>query len=126
MQTTITTLDAADAGTVELKETIFGLEPRKDILHRMVRYQQLKRMAGTHHAQDRSEVNVTGAKTGNQKGGGGARHGDKSVATVSWWRQGVRSEAAQSCYRSYKEVSAARAAPCSFRKGKGRRTCCYR
>lgn len=79
MQATITTLDAASAGTVELKETIFGLEPRKDILHRMVRYQQLKRMAGTHHTQDRSEVNVTGAKTGNQKGGGTARHGDKSA-----------------------------------------------
>jgi len=79
MQTTITTLDAGSAGTIELKGAIFGLEPRKDILHRMVRYQQLKRMAGTHHTQDRSEVNVTGKKTGNQKGGGTARHGDKSA-----------------------------------------------
>lgn len=79
MQANIKTLDAAEAGTVELKEAIFGLEPRKDILQRMVRYQQLKRMAGTHHVQDRSEVNVTGAKQGNQKGGGRARHGDRSV-----------------------------------------------
>ncbi len=85
MQTTITTLDAGDGGTVELKDTIFGLEPRKDILHRMVRYQQLKRMAGTHHAQDRSEVNVTGKKMSRQKGGGTARHGDRSVPQ---WRGG--------------------------------------
>ena len=79
MQTNITTLDATEAGTVELKDAIFGLEPRQDILHRMVRYQQLKRMAGTHHTQDRSEVNVTGKKMSNQKGGGTARHGDKSA-----------------------------------------------
>jgi large subunit ribosomal protein L4 len=51
----------------------------------MVRYQQLKRMAGTHHAQDRSEVTVTGKKMYKQKGTGGARHGDKSVPQ---WRGG--------------------------------------
>jgi large subunit ribosomal protein L4 len=45
----------------------------------MVRYQTLKRMAGTHHAQDRSEVAVTGKKMYKQKGTGGARHGDKSA-----------------------------------------------
>jgi large subunit ribosomal protein L4 len=45
----------------------------------MVRWQQLKRMAGTHHVQDRSEVNVTGKKMHKQKGTGGARHGDKSA-----------------------------------------------
>jgi large subunit ribosomal protein L4 len=50
-----------------------------------VRYQQLKRMAGTHHAQDRSEVHVTGSKMYNQKGSGQARHGDKSVPQ---WRGG--------------------------------------
>ena len=80
MQTTVTTLDAGSAGTMELSDAIFGLEPRSDLLHRMVRYQQLKRMAGTHHAQDRSEVNVTGKKMMRQKGSGGARHGDKSVS----------------------------------------------
>jgi len=79
MQTTVTTLDAGDAGSIELNDAIYGLEPRSDILHRMVRYQQLKRMAGTHHSQDRSEVNVTGRKMMNQKGSGGARHGDKSA-----------------------------------------------
>jgi large subunit ribosomal protein L4 len=85
MQTSVTTLDAAAAGSVELSDAIFGLEPRKDILHRMVRYQLLKRMAGTHHAQDRSEVNVTGKKMYKQKGTGSARHGDKSVPQ---WRGG--------------------------------------
>ncbi len=85
MQANVTTLDANSAGTVELDDSIFGLEPRPDILQRMVRYQLLKRMAGTHHAQDRSEVNVTGKKVYRQKGTGSARHGDKSVPL---WRGG--------------------------------------
>lgn len=79
MKADVTTLDAATAGTVDLAEQIFGLEPRQDLLQRMVRYQLLKRMAGTHHAQDRSEVNVTGKKMHRQKGTGGARHGDKGA-----------------------------------------------
>ena len=85
MKADVKTLEASSAGTVELADTIFGLEPRQDLLHRMVRYQLLKRMAGTHHAQDRSEVTVTGKKMMNQKGSGGARHGDKSVPQ---WRGG--------------------------------------
>ena len=80
MRAEMTTLDAASAGDIELDDKIFNLEPRKDILHRMVRWQLLKRMAGTHHSQDRSEVNVTGKKFVKQKGSGGARHGDKSVS----------------------------------------------
>ena len=79
MKAAVKTLDAASAGEVELDDAIFGLEPRKDLIHRMVRYQLLKRMAGTHHAQDRSEVTVTGKKMYKQKGTGGARHGDKGV-----------------------------------------------
>jgi large subunit ribosomal protein L4 len=85
MQANVMTLEAGNAGTIELADTIFGLEPRSDLIHRMVRYQTLKRMAGTHHAQDRSEVNVTGKKMYKQKGTGGARHGDKSVPQ---WRGG--------------------------------------
>ena len=79
MKAIVTTLDAANAGEIELKDDIFGLEPRQDLIHRMVRYQQLKRMAGTHATQDRSEVAVTGKKMYKQKGTGGARHGDKSA-----------------------------------------------
>jgi large subunit ribosomal protein L4 len=85
MKAAVTTLDAASAGEVELSDAIFGLEPRTDLIHRMVRYQLLKRMAGTHHTQDRSEVTVTGKKMYKQKGTGGARHGDKSVPQ---WRGG--------------------------------------
>jgi large subunit ribosomal protein L4 len=85
MKASVTTLDATSAGEVELADAIFGLDPRKDLIHRMVRYQLLKRMAGTHHTQDRSQVTVTGKKMYKQKGSGGARHGDKSVPQ---WRGG--------------------------------------
>ena len=85
MKAAVKTLDAGSAGEVELDDAIFGLEPRTDLIHRMVRYQLLKRMAGTHHVQDRSEVTVTGKKMYKQKGTGGARHGDKSVPQ---WRGG--------------------------------------
>jgi len=79
MKTDVKTLDAGSAGSVELSDAIFGLEPLVDILQRMVRYQTLKRQAGTHHAQDRSEVNTTAKKMYKQKGSGGARHGDKGA-----------------------------------------------
>jgi large subunit ribosomal protein L4 len=85
MKADVTTLGASKAGTVDLAEAIFGLKPRPDLIQRMVRYQLAKRRAGTHHAQDRSEVNVTGKKMYKQKGTGGARHGDKSVPQ---WRGG--------------------------------------
>jgi large subunit ribosomal protein L4 len=85
MKADVTTLGASKAGTVELAEAIFGLKPRPDLIQRMIRYQLLKRRAGTHHAQDRSEVHVTGKKMYKQKGTGGARHGDKSVPQ---WRGG--------------------------------------
>ena len=85
MKATVTTLDAGTAGDIDLKDEIFGLEVRQDLIHRMVRYQQLKRRAGTHSTKDRSEINVTGKKMYKQKGTGGARHGDKSVPQ---WRGG--------------------------------------
>ena len=79
MKTEVTTLDSSKAGTLELSEEIFGLEPRKDILHRMVRYQLAKRQAGTHATQGRSDVSGRKGKFGKQKGGGGARHGNKKT-----------------------------------------------
>ena len=85
MKAAVRTLDAQSAGEMELSDAIFGLQPRKDLIHRMVRYQLLKRRAGTHHVQDRSEVTVTGKKMYKQKGTGNARHGDKSVPQ---WRGG--------------------------------------
>jgi large subunit ribosomal protein L4 len=79
MQADITTLDAKKAGTVELPDDVFGLEPRPDILHRMVRYQLAKRRSGTAHVKDRSEINATTAKMYRQKGTGRARHGSKKA-----------------------------------------------
>ncbi|NJM33325.1 MAG: 50S ribosomal protein L4 [Rhodomicrobium sp.] len=77
MKADVTTLDAKKAGTIELSDHIFGLEPRADILQRMVRYQLLKRQAGTHHAKDRSLVSGRREKMYKQKGTGRARHGNK-------------------------------------------------
>ena len=98
------------------------LRPRAapDLLHRMVRYQQLKRMAGTHHAGPL----------------GGQRHRQEDVqaeghrrrpprrqvgAAVARRRQGVRAEAAQPCHRPAEEGARAGAAPCALRQGEGRR-----
>jgi large subunit ribosomal protein L4 len=83
MKADITTLDAKKAGTVDLSEEVFGLEPRVDILHRMVRYQLAKRQAGTHHAKDRSLVSGTRKKMYKQKGTGRARHGNKLAPQFS-------------------------------------------
>jgi large subunit ribosomal protein L4 len=79
MKADITTLEAKTAGSVDLSDEVFGLEPRADILHRMVRYQLLKRQAGTHHAKDRSLVSGRRAKMFKQKGTGRARHGNKTA-----------------------------------------------
>ena len=79
MKLDITTLDGAGAGSVELDETIFGLEPRVDLLQRMVRWQLAKRQAGTHAVKNRSDVNRTRKKLYKQKGTGNARHGAASA-----------------------------------------------
>ena len=75
MDITMKSLDGADAGTVTLSEEIFGLEPREDILQRMVRYQLAKRQQGSHQTLGRAEIARTGAKLYRQKGTGRARHG---------------------------------------------------
>ena len=77
MQAEMTTFDAKKAGTVELSDAVFGLEPRADILQRMVRYQLAKRRGGTVSVKDRSEINRTGHKAYKQKGTGQARHGSR-------------------------------------------------
>lgn len=68
-----------EVGSVELDEKVFGLDPREDILQRMVVYQLAKRRAGTHVVQTRSMVSGTGAKWGSQKGSGRARHGSRKT-----------------------------------------------
>jgi len=79
MELQITSLDGKNVGSVTLTDNVFGLEPRQDILHRMVRYQQLKAMSGTHDVKHRSEGTRTGKKFVKQKGSGGARHGDRKA-----------------------------------------------
>lgn len=80
MKLDVQTLDAKKSGSMTLSDGVFGLEPRKDILHRMVRYQLARRQAGTHHVQERGDVSKTTKRIGNQKGGGTARHGNGSVS----------------------------------------------
>jgi large subunit ribosomal protein L4 len=74
MKLSITTLAGEAAGSLDLSDEIFGLEPRADILQRVVRWQLAKRRAGTHKAKGRAEVARTGAKMYKQKGTGRARH----------------------------------------------------
>ncbi len=79
MKADVIKLDAKKAGSVDLSDEIFGLEPRADILHRVVRYQLAKRQAGTHKVKTRSEVSYSTKKIYRQKGTGGARHGARSA-----------------------------------------------
>ena len=76
MKADVITLDASSVGSIELSDDVFALEPRTDILQRMVRYQLSKRQAGTHKAKQRSEVNGPNKKIYKQKGTGQARHGN--------------------------------------------------
>jgi large subunit ribosomal protein L4 len=79
MKTQVITLDAGEAGEIELDDTVFGLEPRADILHRVVRWQLARRQQGTHKTKGRSETSYSGKKIYRQKGTGGARHGDRNA-----------------------------------------------
>ncbi|MCL5775835.1 50S ribosomal protein L4 [Limibaculum sp. FT325] len=79
MKLAVINLDAAAAGEVEVSDEIFGVEPRADILQRVVRWQLAKRQAGTHKTKSRGEVSYSTKKIYRQKGTGGARHGDKGV-----------------------------------------------
>ncbi|MGB0907792.1 MAG: 50S ribosomal protein L4 [Maricaulaceae bacterium] len=80
MKLDVQTLAGKKSGSVDLDEAVFGNEPRKDILHRMVRYQLAKRQSGTHKTQERGDVSKTTKRIGRQKGGGTARHGNGSVS----------------------------------------------
>ena len=77
MKLKVQTLDAKAKGDIDLAEDVFGLEPRADILHRVVTWQLEKARGTARGARERSEVARTGKKFGRQKGGGTARHGDR-------------------------------------------------
>jgi large subunit ribosomal protein L4 len=93
MKVKVQTLDAKAGGDIQLDDAVFGVEPRADILHRVVTWQLINRRAPARAARERSEVARTGKKFGRQKGGGTARHGDRRApifvgggkATTSTW-----------------------------------------
>lgn len=74
MDLTVKTLDGKDAGKVSVSDQIFGLDPREDIIARMIRYQLAKKQQGTHQTKTRAEIARTGKKMYKQKGTGRARH----------------------------------------------------
>ena len=77
MKVKVSSFAGADAGEVELNDEVFGLDPRADILHRVVTWQLEKRRATARGTRERSDVARSGKKLGRQKGGGVARHGDR-------------------------------------------------
>ncbi|WP_298858276.1 50S ribosomal protein L4 [uncultured Sulfitobacter sp.] len=79
MKLDVIKLDGGNAGSIDLDEALFGLEPRADILHRVVRWQRNNAQAGTHKVKTRREVSYSTKKIYRQKGTGGARHGARSA-----------------------------------------------
>ncbi|MCY0094738.1 50S ribosomal protein L4 [Hoeflea ulvae] len=87
MDLTVTTLEGKDAGKISLSDAIFGLDPRQDLIQRMVRWQLSKKQQGGHKTLGRSEVARTGARMYKQKGTGRARH---HAASAPQFRGGGR------------------------------------
>ena len=79
MKLGVITLDSDKAGDIDLSDDIFGLEPRADLLHRVVRWQRAKAQAGTHSVLGKSDVSYSTKKIYRQKGTGGARHGSRKA-----------------------------------------------
>lgn len=78
MKVKVQTLGAEKAaGEIDLSDDVFGLEPRADILHRVITWQLEKRRGTARGTRERADVARTGKKFGRQKGGGTARHGDR-------------------------------------------------
>ena len=79
MKLGVITLEAGKAGDIELSDDIFGLEPRADLLHRVVRWQRARAQQGTHSVLGKSDVSYSTKKIYRQKGTGGARHGSRKA-----------------------------------------------
>lgn len=88
MKLDIVSFEGKKTGSVDLSDAIFGLEPRTDLVHRVVRWQLAKRQVGSHKTLGRSEINRSRKKIYKQKGTGGARHG---AASAPQFRGGGRS-----------------------------------
>ena len=79
MKVKVQTIDGKASGDIELNDTVFGVEPRADILHRIVTWQMENRRGIARATRERSDVARSGIKFGKQKGGGRARHGDRAA-----------------------------------------------
>ncbi|QIG55119.1 50S ribosomal protein L4 [Altererythrobacter sp. BO-6] len=79
MKVKVQKIDGKASGDIELNDAIFGVEPRADILHRIVTWQLENRRGTARPTRERSDVARTGKKFGRQKGGGTARHGDRAA-----------------------------------------------
>ena len=79
MELSVTKMDGKASGKISVSDSVFGLDPRQDILHRMVRYQLAKRRAGTHDVKNRAEISATTKKMYKQKGTGSARHSTRKA-----------------------------------------------
>ena len=79
MKIDVVAIDAGSAGEIDLADAVFGVEPRADILHRVVRWQRAKKQAGTHKTKSRGETAYSTKKIYKQKGTGNARHGDRGA-----------------------------------------------
>ena len=79
MKVKVQNLDGKASGDIELNDAVFGIEPRADILHRVVTWQLWNRRETARPTRERSDVARTGKKFGRQKGSGGARHGDRGA-----------------------------------------------
>ncbi len=79
MKVKVQKIDGKAAGDVELNKDVFGVEPRADILHRVVTWQLENRRATARPTRERSDIARTGKKFGPQQGSGGARHGDRGA-----------------------------------------------
>ncbi|HLS23691.1 MAG TPA: 50S ribosomal protein L4 [Pseudogracilibacillus sp.] len=79
--------DGTEAGSIELADAVFGIEPNEHVVHQVVVMQRAAKRQGTHAAKDRSAVRGGGRKPWRQKGTGRARHG--SIRSPQWVGGGV-------------------------------------
>jgi large subunit ribosomal protein L4 len=79
MKTELLNIETGKASELSVLDSIFSLEPRKDVLSRVVRWQAARKQQGTHSVKTRSEGSYSKAKIYKQKGTGGARHGDRNA-----------------------------------------------
>src|SRR3546814_8653507 len=98
MKLKVQTLDAKAAGDIELNDELFGLEPRADILFRVVNWPLANRRAPARAARERSDVARTGKKCGRQKG-------DDRMSTRSELQSLLRSSYDVLCWEQHTDIS---------------------